>query len=180
LKDFVANREMSTVRLNWKTASEINNDFFIVERSFDGEDFREVEVIDGHGNSSVMKDYELVDYVGEYNGTVYYRLKQFDFDGQETYSVVRTAEFSNLEHNLQIMPNPSNGVCEIKYDAKAIDVSSKIVVYDTKGQVVYEFKRDNVYGINIVNLDLSIFNKGVYIVKVEKESGTVMNKLIKE
>ncbi|MFN5416746.1 MAG: hypothetical protein ACK5B9_06780, partial [Flavobacteriia bacterium] len=37
LKDFVANREMSTVRLNWKTASEINNDFFIVERSFDGE-----------------------------------------------------------------------------------------------------------------------------------------------
>jgi hypothetical protein len=180
LLDFVANKEDNKVRVNWRTGSETDNDYFLVERSFDGVDFRVIQNVDGAGNSSDVLDYEIVDYIGEYSGTVYYRLRQFDFDGKETYSIIRSTEYNNLVNEVSIMPNPSNGLCEIKYNARAIDASSVIKVMDMSGNVVYMEDHKNVKGINIVNLDLSSLKKGVYILNVHSDSGVLINKLIKE
>lgn len=71
--------------LKWVTATEINNDFFFIERSIDGMFFEEVGFINGSGNSMSLKNYNLLDKE-PYNGVSYYRLTQVDFDGNYTVS----------------------------------------------------------------------------------------------
>jgi hypothetical protein len=71
--------------LKWTTATETNNDYFLVERSLDAINFVEVEKVKGAGNSMETLNYKLVDKK-PYNGINYYRLKQVDFNGQFKYS----------------------------------------------------------------------------------------------
>ena len=82
--------DMETVRLEWKTASEINNDYFTVERSQDGTDWQAVTKIKGARNATEEQWYTGFDK-RPYSGTSYFRLKQTDFDGKFTYSEVVAA-----------------------------------------------------------------------------------------
>jgi hypothetical protein len=68
------------LKLYWSTSSEINNDYFILYKSFDGTNFQEVTKIKGRGNSNTMVKYEYVDH-DLCEGIVYYNLKQVDYDG---------------------------------------------------------------------------------------------------
>lgn len=72
-------------RLEWVTASEINNDGFEVLRSNDGENFEYIGWVDGNGNQTVIHKYTYEDYTIEKEVTYYYRLKQIDYDGQYEY-----------------------------------------------------------------------------------------------
>jgi hypothetical protein len=67
--------------LYWNTASEINNDYFIVERSVDGIDWIDVNKISGMGNYREYQSYDLVDMNYTRNAINYYRLSQVDSDG---------------------------------------------------------------------------------------------------
>lgn len=74
--------------LYWSTASQINNDFFSVEHSTDGYNWKIINIIDGAGNSSQIQEY-LIHHTDVPNGTNYYRLTQFDYDGNsQTFNVV--------------------------------------------------------------------------------------------
>lgn len=87
--------------LFWGTASEFNNDFFTIEKSTDGENFRDIENIDGVGNSTMLLKYSIVDYdVKELIN--YYRLRQTDFDGENTYSEIITIDNRNTSYDKQI------------------------------------------------------------------------------
>jgi hypothetical protein len=69
-------------KIIWETASEINNDFFSIERSDDGESFQLIKTVKGNGNSTHLIYYQIEDY--DYRiGINYYRLRQTDFDGKE-------------------------------------------------------------------------------------------------
>lgn len=70
-------------RIEWSTASETNNDYFLLEKTKDGLDFSIVCTIDGAGNSSSQRFYDAYDLF-VFDGIVYYRLKQVDYDGKET------------------------------------------------------------------------------------------------
>jgi hypothetical protein len=85
LISFSAKKLKNDVLVSWKTASEINNDYFTVERSFDGQHFTPIARIDGAGNSTHTIDYKIEDkdYV---NGVNYYKLIQTDYNGDETVS----------------------------------------------------------------------------------------------
>jgi hypothetical protein len=74
--------------LNWKTESEINNDFFTIERSIDGFNWEVVTNVDGAGNSSTYQSYSYQDYKWSQDATNYYRLRQTDFDGSYKYSQI--------------------------------------------------------------------------------------------
>ena len=72
-------------KLYWSTASEHNNDYFTIEKSYNGYDFKAVAKIDGVGYSQIMRYYEYHD--GDIiSDIVYYRLKQTDYDGRYDYS----------------------------------------------------------------------------------------------
>ena len=78
----------TTNLLRWATASENNSNYFSIERSVDGYDWREVGQKESAGNSNEIINYSYVDLFTNFS-TVYYRLQQYDFDGQyKTYGPI--------------------------------------------------------------------------------------------
>lgn len=96
-------------QLKWVTSREINNDYFLIERSSNNEVFSPVKIItseavDGNSNSEIHYSYTNYDIQ---LGVNYYRLKQFDKNGKWTYSKVLALEAKQLNgHALQLFPNP--------------------------------------------------------------------------
>lgn len=85
LINFKGEKYINENKLSWSTATEINNDYFTLERSTDGEKFEEVGVIDGSGTSNSTLNYNYLDK--NFNrGVNYYRLRQTDYDRTTTYS----------------------------------------------------------------------------------------------
>jgi len=84
--DATFNTTTKTVDLNWLTETEINNEFFTIEKSKDGVTFEVVGTLKGAGNSNEARSYSTKDFYPFY-GTSYYRLKQTDFDGQFEYFI---------------------------------------------------------------------------------------------
>lgn len=104
LLSFNATGNKNIVDVNWETATEINNDFFEVERSADGIYFELVTRVTGAGNSSQVLHYQISD-IRPFYGVSYYRLKQTDYDGMFQYSQIRKVEMSNMISG-NIYPNP--------------------------------------------------------------------------
>lgn len=71
--------------ISWETVSEQNNDYFDLEKSFDGSYFRSLAIVDGAGTTNHKHNYKIQDFEKN-NGTVYYRIRQVDMDGTEDYS----------------------------------------------------------------------------------------------
>lgn len=118
LLSFSAKPEISTVELNWTTASETNNDFFSIERSAQGKEWEVIGTINGAGNSSTRINYSYSDEV-PLIGKSYYRLKQTDFDGNFDYSkVVHVMYKGNSDNNIQLYPNPTSGDLNIVFERK--------------------------------------------------------------
>ena len=108
LLSFIASAtDNEQVVIKWETATEINNDYFTIERSRDGINWEVIAIIDGAGNSSSEQNYTHYDDDPEY-GTSYYRLKQTDFDGQyEYFEVVVVTTNSSEEFKIMLFPNPA-------------------------------------------------------------------------
>jgi hypothetical protein len=104
LSSFTANARDGKVFLNWTTDSEINNDFFQVQRSQDGAEFESISRIAGAGTTALEKTYQAID-AAPYAGRSYYRLVQTDFDGTKTYSWIVAVEL-DLPDMLMLYPNP--------------------------------------------------------------------------
>jgi hypothetical protein len=85
---FEARPENGVVRLGWATASELNNDYFMVQRSADGIVFTDVQQVAGSGTSHVLREYSATD-PAPLTGLSFYRIKQVDFDGTMDFSELR-------------------------------------------------------------------------------------------
>ncbi|MGG9963109.1 hypothetical protein [Ferruginibacter sp. SUN106] len=107
LADFTAEAIKEKVKLNWSTVSEINNDYFSVERSTDGSSWTVLKTIKGTANSSTLVNYEWMDEKPVV-GNLYYRLKQTDLDGKFSYSVTRLIKYTAGD-NIYAYPVPNTG-----------------------------------------------------------------------
>ena len=94
------------VALDWQTASELNNDYFIVEHSTDGKEYTPVDHVQGKGTTSERQTYKFV-HDEPFFGENYYRLKQVDFDGQYEYSRIVHAIIKMEEAKINVYPNPA-------------------------------------------------------------------------
>lgn len=92
----------ASIQLDWLTASEVNNDYFSIEVSFDGFVFSLVDEINGAGSSSVVNSYRYTDFDSYDFPVVYYRLKQTDYNGAYSYSSVITVvnSYPDADFNL--------------------------------------------------------------------------------
>lgn len=82
LLNFTAFQEKDKIKILWSTASEINNDYFIVYKSYDAFNFEELEFVNGNGNSNRIINYSIYDNnIDPKYDIIYYKLKQVDFDG---------------------------------------------------------------------------------------------------
>jgi hypothetical protein len=108
LISFNASCEKPHTLLEWVTSSELNNNYFSVQKSLDGATWFEIGEVKGAGNSQQLLTYEFIDWEG--NQDAYYRLKQVDFDGASEYSSVVTTTCSmGIEEDLKVYPIPSEG-----------------------------------------------------------------------
>ncbi len=78
---FDAEEYNNTICLTWVVASQVNNNYFTIYKSYDGYEWEDVVDVEGHGTTNIMTKYEWYDNHIEY-GTVYYKLRQTDFNGE--------------------------------------------------------------------------------------------------
>ncbi|MBX2914606.1 MAG: hypothetical protein KF856_04945 [Cyclobacteriaceae bacterium] len=149
LVSFTAVADNGRVNLDWVTASELNNDFFTIQRSADGVEFASLGLVDGQGTKNSTTTYQFVDE-NPMAGINYYRLKQTDFDGTSAYSNI-VAVNTNLEWT--VYPNPANRQTEV-----TITKIGDYAVYNNLGVMVLRITNNK-------HFDASTLAPGVYIIK---------------
>jgi hypothetical protein len=149
--------DKNIVDLNWATATEINNDFFTVEKSRDGINFEPFTMVDGAGNSTSVLYYQTED-TEPFEGITYYRLKQTDYDGAYSYSDIRAVNIHKINFGtFAVFPNPANDHFYIKFDdtssvgdMQILDVNGKVIrnypssTFENNADHITRFERDGI------------------------------------
>lgn len=163
LISFTAKKEGDVAILNWATATEMNNNYFEVEHSTNGDDFAQLDkVYSKNGNSTSVQNYKYThDFPAK--GINYYRLKQVDFDGAYEYTDVRSVVFGNAS-GLSIYPNPTNSMLNVKAPI-GMDQSSTLEIVNGSGQVVRSISGANLTG-TVLELNVSDLALGFYFIQV--------------
>jgi hypothetical protein len=183
LLNFEAKPRETTVELFWQTASEINNDYFTLLRSKDGDYFEEIAVIPGAGQSSSMLDYEYFDE-RPYSGLSYYKLMQTDFDGTEVDLGIVLVKMENSDGALTITayPNPF-GTEPININIAGLNSneSTELILIDQFGKYIYSQKvqADDSGYLDVEIKSSQSWNSGLYIIRLITEKGLLQNKVIK-
>jgi hypothetical protein len=171
LLSFDAECENQNITIAWSTASEINNDFFTIERSIDGMNWEIITTVSGAGNSNSMMYYTIIDITNR-SEIAYYRLKQTDFDGSFKYSSIITAKNCDQDFTeLAIYPNPANNYLNIslKYpEEKIVSVS----IYNLIGKLIYY---SETYQPHIVFEEKL---NGIHILQIELDSKIIVEKFV--
>ena len=166
LKSFIAEAlNNEEVELTWITESEINNDFFTIERSRDGENFEEVAIIPGAGNSNVSLTYKMKDQK-PLNGVSYYRLKQTDFNGDYEYSSLIQVEINKQIDDVIIYPNPVGKIGYVAFNS-TIDGLMELEILDMTGKKLGLTKHQITNGDNKVKFDTENLPEGMYFIRLK-------------
>lgn len=179
LLTFDAQLDNKVVNLYWQTASEINNHYFVVEKSTDGNEWTEVLEQNGAGNSNNIIDYFDIDYT-PFIGKSYYRLKQVDFDGNSSYSnIVPIINKNNESQGINIFPNPSNGENINLSFSGAKGEEFLVVVRDIQGKECFATIKIIESNYSITGLDISNkLSKGTYLITAASSKFLYSKKLI--
>ncbi len=170
--DFISFQAKPTnfgIELIWETAQEENNQVFSVERSFDGQKFHHLTDIDGAGTTRAYRKYSYLDRKIIASPTIYYRLKQIDFDGETTYSKTVVIEMESQER-MMILPNPTVSELRINGDIEAF---KNWMVTDFFGRIIAEGPLDNDY------IDVSYIPSGTYLFKAYSERASKTIRFVK-
>lgn len=163
-------------KLQWKTASEKNNKLFVIDRSVDGLEFTTVGSVEGAGNSTSQKEYELIDSQPNY-GINYYRLKQVDVDGTFKFFPLIDVNIDE-EISFTLYPNPvgSDELLTISFD-KISQSKLTVNITDLTGKMFMskEFYVGDSQHIKIKDLQLE---SGMYLVNVQSGYNSLIKKLI--
>lgn len=152
LLSFDAKLDDKVVDITWVTASEINNDYFTVEKSADGKQFEEVAKVNGAGNSTSLLNYNASD-LHPLQGISYYRLKQTDYDGKYSYSKMLAVNNKN-SLSAVVFPNPASNLFYVNIAGKA-EEEVLIVVRDILGKEYCSKKVILSPKQNIIAIDVS-------------------------
>ncbi len=155
--------EKESIGLSWATATELNNDYFSIEKSTDGIRWTVLENIQGAGNSTMNLQYTFEDKTPE-AGIQYYRLKQTDFDGTFTYSVAIAINFegSTIANSIAIYPNP-NSSNQLNFRGINHDFFYTLDVKKITGELLYT------QTVNTHSIALPDLEKGMYLITVYAE-----------
>jgi photosystem II stability/assembly factor-like uncharacterized protein len=167
LISFEGKFEMNKIILSWKTASEINNAGFYIEKSFNNEIWFEIGFVEGRGTTTEPKSYSFTDK-NVSTGTYKYRLKQIDFDDSFEYShiievYVNSPSRFSLEQNY---PNPFNSTTNITFQIPSDEFVS-LKIYGVLGNEVESLVGENKKaGYYSVSLNANNLSSGIYFYKL--------------
>ncbi len=165
------------IQLEWKTASEVNNYGFHVQRSKDGVEWENLDFVNGQGSSTQSNTYTYVDD-NPFSGLNYYRLRQEDYDGLKTHSDVISVSITNKPIEVfRVYPNPVSGNASSLY-FEDIYGSANITLYNLQGQTIesYDTLLDSPGGR--IKLDFLNVDKGIYYLVVKSGACSEVKKII--
>ncbi|MBE9468675.1 MAG: T9SS type A sorting domain-containing protein [Bacteroidetes bacterium] len=175
----------NSVNIEWATVSEINNDYFTIEKSDDAINFIPIENVEGAGNSSEKLNYKIIDN-NPYEGINYYRLTQTDFDGIEKYYSIIPVNYNLLQNldeaNIVVSPNPiCNEDVSVIIDGFCPEENIFVGLYDITGNIVWENRMKPIASdiANLLNPIIRNLNKGLYFLVVSDKEKTEYVKIIK-
>jgi hypothetical protein len=174
LLNFTAEKNKSIVDIKWSTTSELNNNYFTVEKAKDGINFEFVAKVTGAGNSNTLKKYVTQDEK-PYQGVSYYRLKQTDFDGKFKYSKIAVVDFLNADDGLKIYPNPTNDIVTIDFLEQLSPQSTLVSLTNVYGQ---QLSLNQIISKNQVKMDLSKLPSGIYFIGITLGEKTIERKIV--
>lgn len=166
--------EKNVNTINWITGSEINNSHFDIERSEDGIEFSKIGETKSKGNSSVNTNYSYTDN-SPLQGTNYYRLKQWDFDGKFQYSKIISIEIKNNKSIVSIYPNPAKG--NITFQSSTTKSYNRTIeIIDITGKKVAAVNL--LPNQNTINLNIQNLVNGIYVVRLIDNAACSFEKLV--
>jgi len=169
LVNFSGNTKGQNALLSWTTLSELNHDYFVVEHSTDGINFREVDVVNGNGNNSdTKKEYSITHYDAIF-GVNFYRLRQVDLDGKVEYSEVIQLKI-NSDTNIQISPNPTIDLMTVNMSELPQNAAILTFHHAQSGQKIHSIEIEG--GESNLQINTEYFASGIYILQVFAENGT--------
>ncbi|MCF8416862.1 MAG: T9SS type A sorting domain-containing protein [Crocinitomicaceae bacterium] len=173
LVSFQANcTDDNTVSVTWSTASEHNTSHFVIEKSLDAQNWSVLGVTGAAVNSSELLNYEMIDF-DKSDGVVYYRLTQYDNDGQfEVFNVVALNCEINSSNALTTYPNPSENSFYVNLSTDEMKGNGQIIVTDGNGRVVYTKWVLLQNGNNVFIIEDIKAEPGIYYIKVSNETTT--------
>ncbi len=169
-----------SVLLQWVTSSEINSDFFDIERSIDGITWESIGSVKAAGYSQDQQEYRFLDDALPLIRSeilLYYRLRLIDTDGRYDFSDIKGVNFRSLPlGELSVYPNPAYDMLNIDFTGMEVAGSGTIEIYDNSGKSVFSRKGDTQ---GILLLDITDFAAGTYYVNYTGQAGAIRKSFIK-
>ncbi len=171
LISFTGSWENNAVTLRWSTATEINNSHFVIEKSFDGELFKQIATVQGNGNTDRKIDYQHIDILPS-SGINFYRLSQIDFDGTINEHGTIAVIGDNITSLLNVGPNPTSDELTLFNGT----LQGDLTIYTLRGIELHHQSLE----LHKTELDMTHFNSGVYQMVLNTEMGRIFLKIVKE
>ncbi|MEO0471633.1 MAG: T9SS type A sorting domain-containing protein [Bacteroidota bacterium] len=173
---FNATQIGARVELVWETASESQNDFFTLERSYDGLAFTAIDQVDGAGNSQAINRYQRFDALPVI-GQAFYRIKQTDFDGSFSYSSVIAFTFAQVENKLTVYPNPLAVGSQLQLYGLDTNQDMTVELGNLNGQILY---REMIPAQSTQTPSVWLpahFAPGIYLITISTETQLLSQKI---
>jgi hypothetical protein len=167
LMSFDANRQSDKVALTWKTANEKDNSHFDIERSADGRTWATIGTQKGAGASNTLRKYQFLDDA-PLQGVNYYRLRQVDFNGAESFSAVVAVNSQVKNKAVAAYPNPAKDVLTL---ANTEGGNLTAQVYDMMGRLVIATP------LNGTTLDIANLPVGLFQLQLSDKNGTTVGRV---
>lgn len=133
LASFSAKAVNQKAKIEFTTVTEVNNNYFVIEKSVDGgKTYEKLAQLTAKGSSSSYFAYDD----NPYNGINYYRLLQYDLDGKSSTLGTKVLNFKFESNDISIYPNPSSGDLNVNllgFEGKDV----KVALYDLSGKTIH-------------------------------------------
>ncbi len=182
---FTAEKSAEGVLLEWATASELNNEYFDIEVAAGDQALAEgafevVGTVEGNGTTSEQSNYELLDTDTKKSGTLYYRLVQYDFDGNSERSQIVSVSFDANEVEVTTFPNPFIDRINVKLNNAKATGDYEIKLINLNGQTMHQSEVSLSGSEETASIQLSeALANGYYIIQVTGENEVKSVKVLK-
>ncbi|MBN2746325.1 MAG: T9SS type A sorting domain-containing protein, partial [Bacteroidales bacterium] len=159
----------------WYVASQINNDYFLVERSQNLLDWEVIDEVDGYGTTNQLIRYTATD-AQPLLGETYYRIRQIDFDGKFDYSKIISINYTGTDDFIALFPNPlESDILNIRLEGLVGMINLEI--YDNRGVLV---KTENFesFGNLTYRIETSTLANGIYFLSMSNGNKKATKKLL--
>lgn len=164
--------------LEWTTLSEVNNEYFEVLRSEDGQHFNKIDFVNGSGTTNKAKSYLYIDNKPLAVG--YYKLRAVDTDGNYSYSSIITVDRrSEVLRLQQVYPVPAEDQVHLNFTAKTAGTAT-LFIADMYGKQIAQLPVDVATGDNQAIINLKEYATGVYFLTLVHENYQVVQRVVKQ